>query len=278
MANLESESKQLTALITGGTSGIGAAFADELASRGMNLVLVARNEESLKAKADSLEKKYGVEVETLVADLHERSAQAKVGRRLQAGTKGAEHSEYENHRPISIFVNNAGFSVRSDVVGEDISLHDAAFEVMVRAVFFLSNQAARAFMEHKFGYIINVNSVSAYLPQNNYSAIKAWGSNFTQSLAVRLNGTGVRVISLEPGWVRTEFHQRAGIKGSSIPSFLWLKPQTVVQQCLKDAAEGKTISIPTKRFKVLAFLSRVAPRNILLKVSAWLTARRNNEK
>lgn len=257
-----------TALITGGTSGIGAAFADALARRGINLVLVARNESNLLSYAKQLQAKFGVQVETITADLEQRDAQQIVAERLAQNEAS----------PIDLFVNNAGFSVRSDMVGEDISLHESAFEVMVRAVFYLSNAAARAMVARGRGWIINVNSVSAYLPQNNYSAIKAWGSNFTQALAVRLEGTGVQVTSLEPGWVRTEFHQRAGIKGSSIPSFLWLQPQTVVEACLRDAAAGKALSIPTFRFKTLALLARVAPRGILLKVSAWLTARRNSEK
>lgn len=128
------------------------------------------------------------------------------------------------------------------------------------------------------GWIINVNSVSGYLPQNNYSAIKSWGLTFTESLAVRLAGSGVQVTSLAPGWVRTEFHQRAGISGSSIPDFLWLKPEDLVEECLRDVALGRNVSIPSFRFKVLAFLARIAPRRILHNVAAWFTARRNREK
>lgn len=258
------------ALITGGTSGIGAAFSKAFAKRGMDLVIVARDAERLASFAESIESHYGVSVETVVADLVHREDQQRVADRLAEDT--AEHPA------IDVLVNNAGFSVRSDILGKDISLHDAGFEVMIRAVFFLSNAAGRAMAARGKGWIINVNSVSGHLPQNNYSAIKAWALNYTEALSVRLAGSGVHVASLEPGWVRTEFHKRAGISGSSIPDFLWLRPEYLVDECLKDVARGKTISIPSGRFKLLAFLARVAPRSILHRVSAWFTARRNREK
>ena len=175
-------------------------------------------------------------------------------------------------------MNNAGFSVRSDILGEDLSLHDSGIDVMIRAVLHLSNAAGRAMARRGKGWIINVNSVSGYLPQNNYSAIKAWGNTYTEALAVRLAGSGVHVTSLQPGWVRTEFHERAGISGSSIPDFLWLSPERLVRECLQDVARGKLISVPSKRFKVLAFLARIAPRNIMHSIAAWFTKRRNSEK
>lgn len=258
------------ALITGGTSGIGAAFSKAFAERGVHLVIVARDAERLESFAHNIRTSYGVEVETLRADLQYRDDLERVKERVSQNTPEKQE--------IDILVNNAGFSVRTDILGEDVDLHDAAFEVMIRGVFHLSNVAGRAFSARGRGWIINVNSVSGHLPQNNYSAIKAWGLNFTEALAVRLAGSGVRVTSLEPGWVRTEFHSRAGVKGSSIPDFLWLNADKLVEECLRDVAKGKVISIPSGRFQVLAFLARIAPRPILHSVSAWFTARRNREK
>lgn len=258
------------ALITGGTSGIGAAFSKAFAKRGVALVIVARNADRLESFAQDIRSTYGVQVETLCADLVNRADQDRVKERI-ASDSPAEPA-------IDILVNNAGFSVRTDILGDDLDLHDDAIEVMIRCVLHLSNAAGRVFAARGRGWIINVNSVSGHLPQNNYSAIKAWGLNFTEALSVRLSGSGVRVTSLEPGWVRTEFHQRAGITGSSIPDCLWLQADELVEQCLSDIARGKVVSIPSGRFKALAFLARCAPRPILHGVSAWFTARRNREK
>lgn len=258
------------ALITGGTSGIGAAFSKAFAERGVDLVIVARDQERLESFAREMRETYGVDVETLRADLVDHADQERVKTRIAA---------HDDAQPaIDILVNNAGFSVRTDILGEDLDLHDDAIEVMIRGVLHLSNAAGRAFAQRGKGWIINVNSVSGHLPQNNYSAIKAWGLNFTEALAVRLNGSGVHVTSLEPGWVRTEFHQRAGVKGSSIPDCLWLQADDLVAECLRDVARGKVVSVPSSRFKTLAILARVAPRNVLHGVSAWFTARRNREK
>ena len=258
------------ALITGGTSGIGAAFAREFAKRRVDLVLVARNADRLSRFAQDLRTRYDIDVEEMVCDLEVEAERDRVAARLT--------QESIEHPAVDILVNNAGFSVRSDILGDDLSLHDSGIEVMIKAVLHLSNAAGRAMARRGTGWIINVNSVSGYLPQNNYSAIKSWGNTYTEALAVRLAGSGVHVTSLQPGWVRTEFHERPGISGSSIPDFLWLSPERLVKECLDDVARGKLISVPSKRFKVLAFLARTAPRNIMHSIAAWFTKRRDKEK
>ncbi len=96
------------------------------------------------------------------------------------------------------------------------------------------------------GWIITVCSVSSGLTQNNYTAIKAWALNYSESLAVETAGTGVTVTALVPGWVRTEFHARAGIAGTSIPDVLWLDPDDLVEECLRDVARGRTVSVPCR--------------------------------
>ena len=256
----------LRALVTGGTSGIGAAFAKAFATRGMDLVLVARDGARLESFADQLRSQYDVTVETIQADLVDHAAQDRVAARL------------EQDPPVDVLVNNAGFSVRTDILGPDLSLHDDGFSVMCRAVLHLSAAAGRTMSARGRGWIINVTSTSAFVPQNNYSAMKAWAQTYTEALAVRLAGTGVTVTALAPGWVRTEFHSRAGITGSSIPKFLWLDPDKLVQECLRDVAAGKVISIPSLRFKLIMAGSRLAPRTAIRRLSAWLTARRSREK
>ena len=255
------------ALITGGTAGIGAAFARAFAGRGTALVLVARNPERLDETAAQFRREYGVEVETLVADLSDREAQQRVADRLESSTD-----------PVDVFVNNAGFSVKSSLLEEDLSQHDLGFEVMIRAVLKLGGAPGRAMRERGRGWIINVGSVSALVTQNNYSAIKAWVGNYSESLGVQLAGTGVQVTALMPGWVRTEFHSRAGIKGSSIPGVLWLDADRLAEDCLRDVARGKPVSIPSKRWKLIAAVLRTTPRGIVATLSGVLSHRRSREK
>lgn len=254
------------AVITGGTSGIGAEFARQLAGRGIDLVLVARDTDRLTGIAGELRQHYGVDVETLAADLADRNQAQRVAERV-----GSETS------PISILVNNAGFSVGNPFTHPDMAVHDRAAEVMMRSLVLLSGAAAESMARRGQGWIINVSSIASLLTQGAYSAIKAWVTVHTESLATQLHGTGVVATAVLPGWVRTEFHQRAGIAGSSIPTWLWLDSATVVSEALRDAARGKTVSVPSGRYSVIAAALRHAPRPIVRRLSRALSSRRARE-
>ena len=256
------------ALITGGTAGIGAAFARAFARRGVSLVLVARDPDTLESSAEQLRADYGVHVETIAADLADRDAQARVAARIE---------ETGSEPDIDIVVNNAGFSVRSSLLSQDVTEHDRGFEVMQRAVLIIGGAAARAMKHRGRGWIINVCSVSAGLTQNNYTAIKAWTQNYSEALSVQTAGTGVSVTALVPGWVRTEFHSRAGIAGTSIPDLLWMDADMLVEGCLRDVARGKRISVPQLRWKMISSTLRVLPRPAIHRLSALLTSRRQQE-
>ncbi len=253
-----------TALVTGGTSGIGAAFARAIAARGDDLVLVARDADRLAETADELREHHGIAVETLPADLAVAEDLARVAERL-ASTES----------PIDLLVNNAGFGVRARLTDADLGPHDHAIDVMVRAVLHLGGAAGRAMRERGHGAIVNVGSTAGYVALGDYSAIKAWVSTYTESLAVELSGTGVTATVLCPGWVRTEFHERAKINPSSIPGLLWLEADAVVAETLADVAKGKVISIPSRRYKVLTFLARHAPRRAIRAVSARINSSRH---
>ncbi|MDO7882251.1 SDR family NAD(P)-dependent oxidoreductase [Salinibacterium soli] len=252
-----------TALVTGGTSGIGAQFARQLAARGFDLVLVARDEERLDAVAAELHAASGIHVETLRADLGDRSDVDRVARRIE-----------DPDRPIDVVINNAGFGVHQGFTEGDPAVHDHAFEVMCRAVLVLSSAAARAMVPRGSGTILNVSSLQTYLATGSYAAIKAWVTAFTQGLAVELHGTGVTVTALLPGWVSTEWHARAGVRTSSIPDWLWTEPDVVVRLALRDVDRGRVISIPTVRYRVLGWFARHLPRFTVRWISRRLTARR----
>jgi Short-chain dehydrogenases of various substrate specificities len=253
------------ALVTGGTSGIGATFARQLAAQGEDLVLVARDEKRLEEMAHEL-RGMGREVEVLPADLAKRADVQRVVERLEDAT-----------RPIDMLVNNAGFGMHTRASDADSAPHDLAFEVMVRAVRELSAAAARGMRARGRGRIVNVASTAGYIAMSSgYSAVKAWVTVFTEGLANELHGTGVTVTALLPGWVHTEFHDRAGISKRGIPSWLWLDADRLVRSALRDAARGKVISIPTARYKLLMGLVRHLPRSTVRWVSRAISSSRSS--
>lgn len=253
-----------TALVTGATSGIGAAFARALAARGWDLVLVARDEERLGTEADRY-RAAGRRAEVLRADLTDRADVARVAERLE-----------DRARPVDLLVNNAGFSVSARLLSGDQAAHDRAFEVMVRAVQVLSGAAGRAMAERGHGRIVNVGSTAGRMTMGAYSAIKAWVTVYTESLANELRGSGVTAMALEPGWVRTEFHERAGIAASTMPGLLWLDADELVSGALKDLARGRVVSTPSVRYKALMLVVRHAPRSGVRRVSRALSDRRRS--
>lgn len=253
-----------TALITGGTSGIGAAFARTLAARGDDLVLVARNADRLSEMATDLKERYAISVETITADLAVRDDVIGVAERLSSA-----------EQPIDMLINNAGFGVRTKLTDPDTTPHEHAIDVMIRAILILSAAAGRTMRQRGAGTIINVSSTAGFVTMGVYSAIKAWVTSYTEGLANELHGTGVKVTALCPGWVRTEFHERAKIHVGSIPEFMWLDADRVVAECLGDAAAGKVISIPSKRYAVMMTIADHLPHRMMRAVSRRLTSSRH---
>ncbi len=253
------------ALITGGSSGIGAAFARALAGRGDDLVLVARGTERLEAFGAVLADGYGVEVETITADLADGDDRALVAKRLA-----------DADQPIDLLVNNAGFGIGVKLTAEDLSEHERAVEVMIRSVLILGGTAGRAMRERGSGAIVNVSSVAGMLSMGGYSSIKAWVTAYSESLAAELAGTGVTVTALLPGWVRTEFHDRASINVSKLPDLAWVDADDLVRACLADVARGKVLSVPTVRYRAVTGVLRHAPRSLVRKISSAISHSRRD--
>ena len=247
------------ALVTGGTSGLGLEFARALAARGLELVLVARDEQRLEKTAEQLRWRYGVEVETLVADLATRDDVDAVAARLE-----------DADSPVDVLVNNAGHGVHTPLLSADLTELDRSLEVMVRTVMVLGGAAGRAMVARGHGVIINVASVAGLVPMGAYSAIKSWVETYSESLSLELAGTGVQATALLPGWVRTEFHERARIRTSAIPDALWLEADRVVADALADVERGKVRSTPSRRFRAIAFLARHAPRPLVRRATAMI--------
>ncbi|MFD5801663.1 MULTISPECIES: SDR family NAD(P)-dependent oxidoreductase [unclassified Streptomyces] len=246
-----------TALITGSTAGIGAAFARRLAADGHNLVLVARDTKRLHEQATELHDRHGIEAEVLTADLSTDDGIEAVATRLG-----------ERRHPVDLLINNAGFGNKGKFL--DVSMADelTMLKVHCEAVLRLTSAAVEAMRERGRGGVVNVASVAAFVPRGTYGASKAWVVQFTQGVAKDLAGSGVRLMALAPGFVRTEFHERAGMGTDNIPNWMWLDADKVVAAALDDLSRGKSLSIPDPRYKTLMGAAKLVPRGMLGGISS----------
>lgn len=239
-----------TSLITGATAGIGHEFAVQLAARGDDLVLVARDAPRLEQVAEELRRAHQVDVEVLVADLADRDQLALVEARLA-----------DRARPIDLLVNNAGFGLKQRFLDNSADDETAMLEVLVTAVLRLSHAALGAMAERGHGGIINVSSVAAFLPRGTYSAAKAWVNSFSEWAHLEYKARGVRVMALCPGFTKTEFHERMQVRRGE--GFMWLDADFLVRTCLEDFDKGRAYSIPGMQYKAIRVLTTAIPNRVL---------------
>jgi len=243
-----------SALITGATVGIGAAFARRLASEGFDLVLVARDAKRLEQAARTHRERHGVLVQVLPADLATGDGIADVEARLADG--------------VDLLVNNAGLGQQGDFRTTQTADELAMLRLHCEAVLRLTKAALPEMLRRQRGQIINVASVSAFFSRGTYSASKAWVVTFSDSIRHQLADTGVHAMALCPGWVRTEFHERSGMSTDSVPPFLWIDADRLVDRALHDARRGTAVSIPGVSYKILVGLAKVLPRSLTTRLSA----------
>ena len=245
------DSVRLVALITGATAGIGRVFAQRLAASGHDLILVARDSVRLAALADELALQYGVNAEPLPADLSRDDDMRRVADRIAQEAR------------LAVLVNNAGFGSRGKLVNRPVAEQATMLELHVVAPMVHTRAALPGMIERGRGWIINVSSVASFthsMGNVNYCATKAYLRVFSEALALEVAGTGVCVQALCPGFTHTEFHDRAGIDTSTIPRWLWLNVDRVVDESLAQLGSGgPVVCIPSKRFKLIVFLLRYVP-------------------
>ncbi|WP_159914669.1 SDR family oxidoreductase [Pantoea sp. 18069] len=225
-----------TALITGASSGIGAVYAQRLARRGYDLVLVARNRSRLDALAGKLKEESGRQVETIAADLTNKADIARV----EAAIRG--------NRDLTVLVNNAGVGSASPLLGSDIEKMEAMIAINVNALTRLTYAAVPAFVDRKAGTIINIASIVAVSPETLngvYGGSKAFVLAFSQSLQHELGDKGVRVQAVLPGATATEFWGIAGVPIAHLPKEIVMKTDDMVDAALAGLDQGEQVTIPS---------------------------------
>ncbi|MEV4774535.1 SDR family NAD(P)-dependent oxidoreductase [Microbacterium sp. LWH12-1.2] len=242
-----------TALITGASAGLGAEFARQLARRQADLILVARSAENLESLAAELRSAHGVAVEVVPADLTDEAELERVASLLT-----------DADAPVDLLINNAGFGLSLRFADNDLADEVRHLRLHVEAPMRLTHAALQG-MRGRGGRIVNVASVAAFIPRSTYSACKAWLVGFSRWANVEYARDGVTVTALCPGFTHTSFHEQMGLPPGQegVPSWMWLDARAVVRQGLRDAALGRSVSVPSWRYKAIVALTRVLPASLL---------------
>jgi uncharacterized protein len=252
------------AVVTGASSGIGAAYARRLAAQGYSLLLVARRRALLESLAGDLAARHGVRVEVLPADLTDRDALESVARATAALDR------------VDLVVSCAGFGTWGPLAAADPTQEQAMVALHVGAPIRLAQAALPGMLERGRGAIVSVASLAAFLPMPDsvtYCATKRALVTFSQALSAEVRGRGVRVQALCPGFTRSQFHDTEAFAGNDprarVPGFLWMTADQVVDASLDALARGKVVCVPGRLNQAIVLAARLG----LLGWAARLTRR-----
>ena len=242
------------ALVTGASSGIGEHLARQLAERGHDLVLVARDTTRLEALAKELGGAFNAIAQVLPADLTDPEQLAVIEGRC-----------HDRSAPIDVLVNNAGFGTFGALHTLDLDAEVREIQLNVVALVRLTHAAATEMVARRRGGILNVSSLAGFQPgpsNATYSATKAFVTSFTEAVHEELKGTGVSVTVLCPGFTRTGFQAAANVPAGGLPEFMWQEADEVARVGLDALAKNQAIVIPGGINKVLGVLSSVTPHAV----------------
>lgn len=246
------------ALVTGASSGIGKCFAEALAARGTDLVLVARSHSRLEELAERLRREHGREVEVLVADLEDPDQLALVEAKLHSDAR------------IDLLVNNAGYGLTGAFAELPLDRSEGQIRCNVTALTRLAHAALSTMKPSRRGGIVNVASGAAFLPTPSlaiYCATKAYVVNFSLALNEETKPYGVQVLAVCPGFTRTEFQARADYDTSALPSFVWQSAEDCVNEALAayDAKQGLVVTGLQNRLTMA--LTGFLPKTLLVSLA-----------
>jgi uncharacterized protein len=224
------------AVVTGASQGIGAVYARKLAERGHDVLLVARNGQRLERLAAEIRATTGRTAEIMVADLSKAAEVRALAARLRDDPR------------ISILVNNAGASLDGGLLGSDAEVAADLIALNVTAPTLLAQAAAKAFIARRSGSIVNISSVTSFLPETfdgAYSGSKIYLLNLTLSLASKAKDSGVRFQAVLPGPTNTDMWARGGVPASVIPPERIMSPEDLVEAALTGLDRGEIVTAPT---------------------------------
>lgn len=257
-----------TALITGASSGIGAIYAERMAQRGYDLILVARNRDRLTALAAKIADETGRSVEVIVADLNDHADVRRV-----ADIFGSDLS-------ITALINNAGVGATAPALQSDIGAMVRMIDLNVTALTTLTYAALPAFVTAKNGLIINISSAGAIAPEmlnGVYGGTKAFVLAFTQSLHKEVSGTGVQVQVVIPGATATEFWNAAGMPIHYLPAEIVMPAEEMVDAALAGLDQGELVTIPSLPDQADWHAFEQARQKLMPNLSRASVARRNQK-
>lgn len=233
------------ALITGASAGLGAEFAHQLAAKGLNLVLVARREDTLSKLAEHLKAKYQIEIHTLSCDLSKPEAPVHI----------FDHCQTLNLK-ISWLINNAGGAGHDLIADRNWADHEAFFQLMMTSIAHLCHLFIPDMVAAKKGHVINIASVAGRIARAggcNYGPTKTYVVALSEELALTYASSGVKVCALCPGYTHTDFHETAGLMEMKhkTPSWLWYSAETVVREGIDAVQKGKSVYVSGRLYRLV---------------------------
>lgn len=242
------------ALVTGASSGLGVDFAHQLAEMGCNLILVARREDRLKAVAEEIRQKRGVQVEVIIMDLSQPDAPQK----LYDQIKAAEHT-------VDILINNAGFGLYGEFIKLDWEREQNMLQLDIMTVVHMTKLFVKDMVERNFGYVLQVASIGAYQPSPlyaTYSAAKSFVLNFSEAVNYELRNTNVRISVVSPGITKTEFLQVSGQNATFYQRMVMMTSEQVVRMGLNAMLKGRPSLVPGILNAITVWSNRLMPRRV----------------
>ncbi len=250
------------ALITGASSGIGLEISNCLAKKGFNLVLTARSKDRLNKISKEIQSKNNVKVDFISCDLNNKESPFKI-------FDYCVSKKYE----VSILVNNAGFANPDKFHETSMDDEEKFIRVLATSVISLTKLFIKTMLEKKYGRIMIVSSVAAYAPpssiQSLYGPIKTFMNRFSEGLNLSYNRKGITSTAVCPGYTVTNFHTASGVQDEMdrVPNFMKKNAKRIAEEAVEATLRGNKICIPTKTWKIIAFLIRVLPTAVFSALS-----------